>query len=227
MAAIDLLPDRDLTRVTEAVRAAELKSAGEIVTVLTEQSDGYSDIALAWCAIVGLAALVALALFPDFYLGIYDRLSGGWTQQWHPREILALAAAVVTIKFGAVYLLQLWRPLRFLLIPGRIKHDRVRARAVTCFRMGAEQRTAGRTGILIYLSMREHRAEIVAEEAIATLVPAEVWGEAMALMLPHLKAGRIAEGMITAVDRVGAVLAEHFPRADDDHNELPDRLIEV
>jgi putative membrane protein len=93
--------------------------------------------------------------------------------------------------------------------------------------MGAEQRTAGRTGILIYLSMREHRAEIVAEEAIASKVSAEVWGEAMALMLPHLKDGRLAEGMAAAVTRVGEVLAEHFPRSPDDINEIPDRLIEV
>ncbi len=221
------LSEADLAKVTEAVHAAELRSAGEIVTVLTEQSDGYSDVALVWCAIVGLLALVALAVFPDFYLGLYDRLTGGWAQQWPARELFALAAAVVTIKFAAAYVLQLWSPLRFFLIPGRIKHDRVRARAVTCFRMGAEQRTAGKTGILIYLSMRERRAEIVAEQAIAALVPAEVWGEALALMLPHLKAGRVADGMVAAVERVGAVLAEHFPRSDDDKNELPDRLIEV
>jgi putative membrane protein len=227
MAIADHLSEVDGERVSAAVRAAELKSAGEIVTVLTEQSDGYSDIAFAWCAIVGLAALAALTIVPEFYLGIVDRITGDWTQQWHPREVFAVAAIVVTVKFAAMYLLQLWRPLRFRLIPGRIKHDRVRARAVTCFRMGAERRTAGRTGILIYLSMREQRAEIVAEEAIAALVPAEVWGEALALMLPHLKAGRVADGMIAAVDRVGAVLAEHLPRAGGDANELPDRLIEV
>jgi len=36
-----------------------------------------------------------------------------------------------------------------------------------------------------------------------------------------------SDGIIAAVERVGAVLAEHFPRAEDDVNELPDRLIEV
>ena len=98
---------------------------------------------------------------------------------------------------------------------------------MTCFKVGAERRTHGRTGILIYLSMREHRAEIVADAAIASLVSPEVWGEAMAAMLAELKQGRIADGMIAAVDRVGVVLAEHFPRHENDVNELPDRLIEV
>jgi putative membrane protein len=49
----------------------------------------------------------------------------------------------------------------------------------------------------------------------------------MAAMLTELKQDRMADGLIAAVTRVGAVLAEHFPRAEDDHNELPDRLIEV
>jgi putative membrane protein len=46
-------------------------------------------------------------------------------------------------------------------------------------------------------------------------------------MLGHIRAGRLAEGLVAAVEKVGAVLAEHFPRAEDDTNELPDRLIEV
>ena len=73
----------------------------------------------------------------------------------------------------------------------------------------------------------ERRAEIVADEAIASRVSDEVWGEAMAAMLAQIRAGHLAEGMAAAVERVGAVLAQHFPRAEDDVNELPDRLIEV
>ena len=49
----------------------------------------------------------------------------------------------------------------------------------------------------------------------------------MAAMLAYIREGRLAEGMVAAVERVGAVLAEHFPRAEDDVNELPDRLIEL
>ena len=96
-----------------------------------------------------------------------------------------------------------------------------------CFKVGAERRTHGRTGILIYLSMAERRAEIVADEAIAAKVAPEVWGDAMAAMLAHIREGNVADGMIAAIDKVGVVLAEHFPLAEGDTNELPDRLIEV
>ena len=169
----------------------------------------------------------ALAIAPDFHLGIFDWLAGGWTHEWTPRELFGIAALVAAAMFGAVGALQLWPPLRLALVPPRMKDARVRGRAVTCFKVGAERRTHGRTGILIYLSMGEHRAEIVADEAIASKVAPEVWGEAMAAMIVHIREGRVADGMCAAVDMVGAVLAEHFPRAEDDHNELPDRLIEV
>lgn len=221
------LSEADHERVSAAVSAAEARSAGEIVTIVTERSDGYWDVALAWAALASATALLVFSLFPAFYLAKIDRLTGAWANEWTPSEILALALALVTTKFLGVLLLQLWQPLKYFLIPPPVKARRVLIRAITCFKVGAERRTHGRTGILIYLSLREHRAEIVADAAIVSKVAPEVWGEAMAAMLVEIKAGRLADGMIAAVERVGAVLAEHFPRAENDVNELPDRLIEV
>lgn len=227
MARISAMSEDDRARVGAAVSAVESRTAGEVVTIVTDQSDSYAEVALLWSILVAFLALAALAIAPEFYLGIYDRLTGGWMQEWHPRGIFAVALVVASLKFAGMWLLQLWRPLRLLLVPGMVKHERVRARAITCFKVGAERRTHGRTGILIYLSMAEHRAEIVADEAIASKVAPEVWGEAMAAMLAHLREGRIADGMIAAIGKVGEVLAEHFPIAEGDTNELPDRLIEV
>lgn len=221
------LDDAGRKLVSESVARAEAGTAGEIVTIITEQSDDYADIALAWSVAAAMAALAVLSVFPDYYLGLIDRLTGSWENAWTPREVLVLAGSVAALKFIAMTVLQLWKPLRFALVPRRIKAMRTRSRAVTFFKVGAERRTHGRTGILIYLSTRERRAEIVADEAIAGKVPDEVWGEAMAAMLAQIRAGHLAEGMAAAVERVGAVLAEHFPRAEDDVNELPDRLIEV
>lgn len=221
------LNEAEHAQVSAAVAAAELESAGEIVTVLAEQSDGYSDIQLAWSVLVGTLALAAFTLMPDFYLRLVEWLFGGWNHEWTTREILSLALAGFVVKFSGTWLIQLWRPLKFALIPAPIKQGRVRDAAVRHFKVGAERRTHGRTGVLIYLSMREHRAEIVADAAIATQVSAEVWGEAMADMLVHIREGRIADGLSAGIADVGAVLSEHFPRAEDDSNELPDRLIEV
>lgn len=95
------------------------------------------------------------------------------------------------------------------------------------FRTGAERRTVGRTGILIYLSMAEHRAEIVGDEAITSVTTPETWGEAMQALLSEVKQGRAADGIIAAVGIIGEVLASHFPKSSEDSNEIPDKLIEL
>ena len=213
--------------VTDAVAAAEDTTSGEIVTVLADRSDGYSDVILLWAAVLSFTAMTLFAVFPKPFTDFYDSLFGGWEHEWTVGEQASMTIALGLIAFAVSWALLAWEKLTFLFIPGPIKTARVHAQAVKHFKVGAERRTTGRTGILIYLSMREHRAEIVADEPIAELVNADVWGEAMDDMLVEIKQGRIAEGMAAGVRDVGKVLSEHFPRTDDDINELPDRLIEV
>lgn len=213
--------------VSAAVAQAELETSGEIVTVLADRSDGYTDVALWWAVGASFTAMSVFALFPEFTLGKIDRLIGGWTHDWTMGEVLTIALGIGLTKFLGVLAIQLWQPLKFWLVPPAVKRSRVREAAVRHFKVGAERRTHGRTGVLLYLSMREHRAEIVADVSIAEKVPAEVWGEAMADMLAEIRQGRLAEGLAAGVRDVGKVLSEEFPRADDDVNELPDRLIEV
>lgn len=214
--------------VSDAVAAAELTTSGEIVTVLADRSDGYSDVALAWAAAASFTAMTIFAIWPTFFLGkVSWLLHGGWGSEWTSGQLLSICIGFGLLKFVGVWLFLLWDPLRFLLVPPPVKRLRVREQAVQHFKVGAERRTHGRTGVLIYLSMREHRAEIVADAAIAEKVPAEVWGKAMADMLAEIRRGRVAEGLAAGVRDVAEVLAGHFPRDGDDRNELPDRLIEV
>ena len=167
------------------------------------------------------------AAFPRPFLDGWDAMFGGWGHQWSSGELASMVIALGLVTFLIAVLVQQWQPLKWALVPGPVRTIRVHNQAVRQFKVGAERRTTGRTGVLIYLSMREHRAEIVADESIAAKVPAEVWGEAMGDMLVHIRKGRIAEGLSAGIRDVGYVLAEHSPRGDDDINELPDRLIEV
>ena len=213
--------------VSDAVAKAEAETSGEIVTVLADRSDGYTDVALWWAVGASFTAMSVLVAFPQFFLEKLDWLMGGWTDEWDRGEFATLILAVGLAKFLAALAVQLWQPLKFRLIPSPVTEIRVREEAIRHFKVGAERRTHGRTGVLLYLSMREHRAEIVADEPIARLVPPEVWGEAMVDMLAEVSRGRIADGLAAGVRDVGLVLAEHFPRGEHDENELPDRLIEV
>lgn len=213
--------------VSEAVSAAEAHTAGEIVTVVADRSDGYTDVALGWAALASFTALALFTAFPEFFLGWIDWIFGLWGHHWTQREILSVALGLAVLKLLGVMAIQMIPQVKFLLIPGWIKTARVHDRAMALFKVGAQHKTDGRTGVLIYLSMREHRAEILADQAIAEKVSAETWGEAMADMLEHIREKRIAEGIVAGVRDVGVVLTEHFPATEENQNELPDRLIEI
>lgn len=222
-----LLTTTDHEKVTEAVRQAEFITSGEIVTVVADRSDGYTDIALAWAALAAFTMLTLAALLPEPALDFYASLHGVWNAEWSPREVFAMASGMGILSFLLMWLVQLNDAVRFALIPRIVRTNRVNARAIDLFKVGAERRTHGRTGVLLYLSMREHRAEIVADEAITGKVDPEVWGAAMVDMLVEIREGRVGDGLVAGIRDVGAILSEHFPRADDDQNELPDRLIEL
>jgi putative membrane protein len=205
--------------VAAAVAAAEGNTAGEIVTILSERSDPYHDVALHYAVAAMLAVVALFAIRPDLALD-------GWGEP-SLASILARLLFALAAAFLAVRLLLAWMPLRLLLTPRATKSRRVRRRAVEYFKVGAERRTAARVGVLLYLSTAEHDAEIVVDEAVHAAVPPERWGDAMAALVDEVRAGRTGAGLVAAVGQIGAVLAEHFPRQEDDVNELPDRLIEL
>lgn len=213
--------------VTGAVAAAEAHTSGEIVAVVAAKSNDYDDVALVWASIIAFLAMSMIALFPEFYRGLYDWLTGGWGHELTANQWLGTVIAVGVLKWIGMWLILLWRPLRMALTPRSIKAQRVRARAIDLFKVGTEGKTAGRTGVLLYLSLKEHRADIVADEAIAAKVTPEVWGNAMAALIERVRSGQPGEGMAEAVRQMGFVLAEHFPRGSENPNELPDRLIEL
>lgn len=207
-------------QVSAAVSAAEAATDGEIVTIVTDRSDAYHDVALHYA--VGAMLLIAAlaALFPAV-------IHNGWTSEVDlPRALLWVmlgqAAAFLIVRYALA-----WSPLRLALTPKLTKTRRARRRAIQFFKASAEKRTAGRVGILLYLSVAEHRAEIIADEAIHSKVPAERWGDAMAVLIAKVKADDPAGGMADAVGEIALILTQHFPKTSSDVNELPDRLIEL
>ena len=221
------LTDEDHDKVSAAIAAAEGRTNGEIVAVATPISDPYHDVALHWAMVPLFAVLAWAAWRPTALAWWYDFLFGGWQSDPTLSQLLTLLMVFAALKFTVALLILKWMPLRLALTPGATKHRRVRRRAVAMFKAAAERRTVGRTGVMIYLSMAEHRAEIIGDEAITKVTTPETWGEAMSALLVHVKEGRVGDGIVAAIEQVGVVLAEHFPRTEGDVNEIPDKLIEL
>jgi len=220
------LSEADHERVSAAIAEAEARSDGEIIAIAADQSDSYHDVGLHYAVLVLFLVLAFFAAWPHQLELWWTRIMG-WTAEPSQRELLTLLLGLALFKFLVVLFLLKWMPLRLLLTPGSTKTRRVRRRAVMLFKTGGERRTIGRTGILIYLSMGEHRAEIIGDEAITAVTTPETWGEAMAALITDVKGGRPGDGIVAAVERIGDVLAEHFPKTSTDTNEIPDKLIQL
>ncbi|MEH6756246.1 MAG: hypothetical protein V7676_01895 [Parasphingorhabdus sp.] len=228
MKKVNQLSEADHKLVTTAVGEAEKSTDGEIVTIVTNMSDKYDDVGLQWPIGITFLFLSSLAIFPAFYQSMIVGLFGGWEQDFTTAgEQMSVLFITSLVLFVVSWFIFTWKPLRLFVTPKSIKQRRVRSRAIDFFKVGAERRTMGLTGILIYVSLKEHRAEIVADAAIAEKVSSEIWGDAMVALIDKIRAGRPGEGMAAAVHQIGIVLAEHFPKTDNNPNELPDRLIEL
>jgi putative membrane protein len=224
---MQLLSPEDHDLVTAAVTAAERMSDGEIVTIVAARSDAYHDVALHYCVLAMLLVPAGLAFVPQAWIDWAATLLLGWNAELTRETVMLYLFAKLAGAFLIVRLILAYQPLRLALTPGMTKQRRVHRRAVELFRTGCELKTRGRTGVLLYLSLAERRAEIVADKAIADQVGPEVWGEAMAALVEEVKAGRAGAGMARAVEKIGAVLAPILPPTHDNPNELPDRLIEL
>lgn len=219
--------DATRARIAAAVTAAEATTDAEIVPVVARESDRYHDVALHWIVLGMLLALAIVAAAPEPFVAALERIRGGWDQGLPIGWLVSGLICLIALVFLILRLVTTPLSVRMALTPGGTKARRVRRRAVLLFRTGIEMRTASRTGVLLYLSLAERRAEIVTDAAVLAKVPPEAWGHAMHALIDALRDDRAGDGMVAAIGQVGAVLAEHFPHTGDDPNELPDRLIEL
>jgi putative membrane protein len=223
-----MLTPQDHEQVAAAIREAETRTDGEISVVVAPESDSYADAVLHWALLIALLPLALFASFPDLLHRATAAIHEPWADAAPPLRLITLFLLVATvIAFLIGWLIFRIPAIRLKLTPHATRVRRCRRRAIMIFQVGTERRTATRTGVLLYLSLAEHHAEIVADESIQSRIGGEEWGEAMAALLDGIKAGQPGQGIAAAVARIGDVLATHFPFSGTDPNEMPDRLIQL
>jgi putative membrane protein len=193
----------DYEAVASAIRGAEQKTSGQIVCVLAHSSSGYVHVPILWA--------VAVTLFVPWVMIDFT--------QWSVQRIFLIQLAV----FIAAALLFSWMPLRLLLVPRALQRARAHRAAIEQFFVRGISRTKNRTGVLIFVSLAEHYARIVADDGIAEKVPSSEWQDAVDALTAHMRQDQIAAGFTAAIARCGEVLAKHAPPGGSP-NELPDRL---
>ena len=195
----------DEARSSKAIQAAEQTTSGEIVAVVAAESDSYL-----WAPVL-IAALAALAVAaPLIFL------------TWMNVHWIYLLQIVT---FVALALLLSLRPLRYMLVPRALKRERAHARAVEQFLVQNLHTTAGRTGVLIFVSVAERYAEIIADAAVHTKVSTTTWQGIVDRFTAAITSGQTGDGFVTAIEEAGRILAAHFPPGSGDRASLPNHLI--
>ena len=193
--------------VTEAIRAAESKTLGEIVPVVVERSDGHA--AARWrCALLGL--LVGSALL-ERYLP--------WTV---PEQLLASQLALGILGYCLARLLP---DLERMFVTESLATETAEEQAVQEFHRYGLRETKSRTGVLIFVSLFERRVVVLGDEGIHLKAGDELWKRTRDAILDGVARNRLAEGLVTGVRACGEVLAVHDPSDGTDANEVEDRLI--
>ncbi len=198
------ISEHDRERIAAAIRAAETKTSGEIVCVLADTSTDAIGLPILLATFAALAlpwALMAATALPV-------------------RSILLLQVITFIVLASVLCLPQ----IRVALLPRRARRALAHRVAVEQFSIRGIARKKDRNGILIFVSLAEHYARIIADVGIASSVPHAQWQGDVDTLVANCWHGRVADGFIAAIEICGSVLATHFPRTDDSRDELPDRI---
>ena len=195
---------QDRTRISAAIRAAEARTSGEIVCVLAQNSSGATVLP------IFIAAAAALAL--PWLLVAVTNLA---VQRILSLQIVVFVVLCVVLCLPAI---------RVALMPRAARRAVAHRVAVEQFNIRGIARTKDRSGILIFVSLAERYARIIADDGIAARVPQSQWQGAVDALIAHMRDGRIADGFVAAIDICAGELAAHFPRAEAAEDELPNRI---
>ncbi len=205
--------EEEHARIAEAIRKAEANTAGEIYCVVAHASDSYFF----------SAGLIVVASSLLASLGVAYLLEVWWLDVRTPFFV----AAQILASAAALALIYAFPGLRSRLAPRRWQFMRAHDNARKQFLARNVHRTTARTGVLIFVSLAERYAEVVADSGINEKVPQEDWDRVVAELIEEARHGRVAGGFISAVGQVGRMLAQHFPAQAGDVNELEDHLVEI
>lgn len=194
----------DAEKISQVVAVAEQSTEGEIVPMVVHSSvPRWPTSALIMMAMI-ILGLVVNDLLELAGLGFFLAL------------IVSVALGVLLSKVDQLHR---W------IAPEAWVREEVAEMAELEFYRTRIHHTQKKTGILIFISLQEHRVIVLGDEAISTKLAQGTWTELVQLISQGMRNGQAASGLEAAIQRCGQILAQHFPRSVSDQNELSNRLL--
>jgi putative membrane protein len=200
------LSDGAKTALAEAVRAIETASRAEVVVVVRARSAPYREAAFAGGLLAALLTLAFMLFSPwpfDLAWFLVDPL------------VLGVAGGLLVARVAV---------LTRVLTSARARGAAVRNAARLAFLDRGVTATRERTGVLVYVSLLERAADVVADLGIAEAVPPDAWEAAVASMRAVVAAGGDGVALAARVGALSELLADARPAGPDEVNELPDEV---
>ncbi len=207
------LNDAEHKRIAEAIRNAEEKTSGEIYCVVAHSSDSYMFPA-------GFIVTLAILLISFVLANVLE----AW---WYQVHVSVFVAAQVLAVACALLVLSLFPLARIYFVPKRVRYRRAHENALKQFLARNVHITAERTGVLIFVSLAEHYAEVVADSGINAKVGQKDWDDVIRDLTAAAGRNALADGFVAAIAAVGKHLADHFPPRPQNLNELDDHVVEI
>ncbi|MCJ8277254.1 MAG: TPM domain-containing protein, partial [Bdellovibrionales bacterium] len=151
--------------------------------------------------------------------GIYDWSHENYESAW----MISLAGSVLSL-FLAVLLAKIpW--VQRLFVSAVDRDIQARRRALNEFYEAGLHKTKDSTGILLFISMEDHEAVVLADKSISEKLPRETWNEVVELLLNGAKKKDLTSSFCEAINKCGDLLSPHFPIQPDDVDELKNHLV--
>ena len=186
--------DKDETaRIHAVLTADEARAHAHIAFVAVPVSERYALYPIVWSALIALLA-AGIASFAWRHLSFGDGF------------------AAEAVLFCIVSLVLEWRPLKLLIVPTHIKHSHARALAHREFAARILASPDRRGGVLLFVSLGERYAELIADREAHARVGQETWDRILAGFTAGAQSGHVADAAVAAIEACGAALESHPPR---------------
>ncbi|OYZ23565.1 MAG: hypothetical protein B7Y39_04465 [Bdellovibrio sp. 28-41-41] len=208
--SIQILSDGELKRLAEVIGEVEEKTSGDLRLMIVKRSavTGHVHLLL-WSLMVALTFL---------YLWL-NRHSLIFGERWWLWPSIILSQYIIAAFLSHSQLLQR------ILTSHRDLYHQVWARAEVEFHRQGLSDTSSQTGVLLFVSLMERQAVVLADKAIVNKLPSNIWDQTVKIIIQGARKGKWAEKLEQALRECGTHLTTHFPSQTGKNHELSNAVI--
>ncbi len=198
-------------RIKKAIEAAENKTSAEIIPMVVLSSTGSAHV---FPILALFFLLISNELFHLMSLDIFYPLTSHMV-------FLLFSSLSLGLAFG----LSRSHTIKRLLTSDKEEFICVERRALTEFYSAQIHSTLSKTGILLFISLQERKAVVLADKSISDKFDKSIWADVITDLINGIHAQDLTQGIVNAIQKSAEVVTKEFPRTPNDSNELPDKII--